>query len=566
MSPVRDATARRLRAPSSSPFLVALGTVSDVVVQVEADGTVAWASPVVTDVLGHRPEDLVGADPIVIAHPDEVEELRRLRGRVLMGEEIAPLPLRLRAADGSWRQVQLRARPITTGDGVLGAILTIRDEHEAVATRRALATLLAGTRVLVSADDEQTLLRDMCDVAIAEGGYLFSWFGVPSDLPGLPVHVAALAGDDRGYVESLAVSWDAATSNGRGPVGTAVRTRATQVVHDALVDGGFAPWRDLAAERGIRSVIALPVPVGDSLPGTLVVYSDEPRAFGPQAREILESLATDLGYGVHRLRETARRSFAEAQFRLMAENSTDAILLTDEDLVWTWASPSAEAVLGWRPDHLVGNGALDFLHPDDALLVGARFADSGISGQHRVRVRCRQPDGGYRWLLAHGDALRDRDGLVVGRVVSFRDVDDVVRVEDDLLGSESRFRRMAESSVDVLFEVRDDVVAWISPSVRDKLGWSPDELIGHDPEILWDDGDHEIAALERAAIASGSVLRGTFAFRHRDGSRVLLDIRARPFTDPDGSSGITGSARLVPERRGRESLAHGERRRRRVVP
>mgnify|MGYP001500249996 CR=1 FL=1 len=294
--------------------------------------------------------------------------------------------------------------------------------------------------------------------------------------------------------------------------------------------------------------MALPVRVDDEVLGVLVVYAEEHYAFTPQAREILETLASNLGYGVQRLRETSRRIAAEERFRLMVENSTDAILIGDDQLVWTWASPASEAVMGWRPERLVGNQALDFLHPDDARALGARLAGGGLDVRHQVRVRCRQMDGGYRWLLASGRGLLDGDGAVVGRVVSFRDVEDVVRVEDGLVGSESRFRRMAESSVDILFEVLDEAIAWISPSVSIKLGWLPEQLVGQDPEVLWGDEDSGLAARARTAMESGDDLRGTFPFLHRDGTRVLLDIRARPFS-MDEHRGITGSARIVPERR-----------------
>lgn len=72
---------------------------------------------------------------------------------------------------------------------------------------RAFATLAEGNRVVLRASDEAELLLQMCHTATDVGGYAFSWYGVPIDDDEKSVRVVATGGDDRGYLDTLRVSW-----------------------------------------------------------------------------------------------------------------------------------------------------------------------------------------------------------------------------------------------------------------------------------------------------------------------------------------------------------------------
>ena len=100
---------------------------------------------------------------------------------------------------------------------------------------------------------------------------------------------------------------------------------------------------------------------------------------------------------------------SEELFRLLAENSSDVIILADlQEVTALWVSPSVERTLGWRPDEILGRSPADLIHPDDLQAAMTQFSDTWTDGddlRQTYRVRC--ADGGYRWIEAVGPSRRD---------------------------------------------------------------------------------------------------------------------------------------------------------------
>jgi diguanylate cyclase (GGDEF)-like protein/PAS domain S-box-containing protein len=95
-------------------------------------------------------------------------------------------------------------------------------------------------------------------------------------------------------------------------------------------------------------------------------------------------------------------------------------------------------------------------------------------------------------------------------------------------------RLVVEASRDMIVIGRPDQDEWISPSVTELLGYTPEEfkLIPLSELVHPDD----LGPLHRArqVIAAGESLGGRLRLRHRDGSHRWLEARVRPMADPDG--------------------------------
>ncbi|MGZ4959943.1 MAG: bifunctional diguanylate cyclase/phosphodiesterase [Methylomonas sp.] len=182
---------------------------------------------------------------------------------------------------------------------------------------RALKLLSDCNMTLVRAEDEQTLLSDICRLIVEVGGYRMTWVGYASQDESKSVHPVAEAGFDEDYLDNADVTW-ADTERGRGPTGTAIRTGLTDINQDYLNNPRMNPWREAALKHGFQSSIALPLMGNKDILGALTIYSPEPSAFSPEEVILLEELAGDLAYGIETLRTRAEHRQAEAKLAFMA--------------------------------------------------------------------------------------------------------------------------------------------------------------------------------------------------------------------------------------------------------
>lgn len=132
------------------------------------------------------------------------------------------------------------------------------------------------------------------------------------------------------------------------------------------------------------------------------------------------------------MEERQRLAESEQRFRLLAENATDVVYLTRDD-VPVWVSPSITAALGWSPDEWLGRGIDALVHPDDAITVAQCRSRIIHHGAHAmVELRVRTCDGAYRWIQVNAGPFLDADGRRDGIVASFRVIDDQVAARAEL--------------------------------------------------------------------------------------------------------------------------------------
>jgi HD-GYP domain-containing protein (c-di-GMP phosphodiesterase class II) len=168
---------------------------------------------------------------------------------------------------------------------------------------RALRTLGTCNHTLVHSGSEAQLLQNMCRVIVEQGEYPLAWVGEAQQDAKKTVRPVAQfpAGSD--YVGTINISWSEEVPEGRGPTGTALRTKRTQVIQDIATDERMIPWREPALAHGYRSTIALPLQYDSTSLGTLTIYAEETHAFNSEEIALLEEMAMDIAFGLITLRE-----------------------------------------------------------------------------------------------------------------------------------------------------------------------------------------------------------------------------------------------------------------------
>lgn len=202
-----------------------------------------------------------------------------------------------------------------TGFGVFYSTIAARHRRTEQAlhkANRACRALAECDQALARATDEEGLLQEICRIIVESCGYRLAWVGFAVESAGKEVRPVAQAGYEAGYLDQVRITW-ADNAEGRGPTGTAIRTKQPGIARHILTDPDYEPWRAEATQRNYASSIALPLLTGNRVLGALNVYAAEADAFDEEESSLLMTLAGDLAYGIGALRLRAERGQVEGE-------------------------------------------------------------------------------------------------------------------------------------------------------------------------------------------------------------------------------------------------------------
>lgn len=134
--------------------------------------------------------------------------------------------------------------------------------------------------------------------------------------------------------------------------------------------------------------------------------------------------------------------------------------------------------------------------------------------------------------------------------------------------SESRYRVLAENSRDLVVRMRlDGTRLYISPSVREMLGYAPEELLEPRWELVHGDDRAKLVDVVRGLKARGDTARVSYRIRRSDGEYAWLEALAQRVAGPTGDADeIVYTARDISERvLAERALEQSERRLRAVT-
>ena len=247
---------------------------------------------------------------------------------------------------------------------------------------------------------------------------------------------------------------------------------------------------------------------------------------------------------------------------------SDQRLLSDAQRIahigaWIWEIPSGELrwsdevyrIFGFPPQAFPASYEifLESVHPDDRAELQARV-ERAIAGLDRYDLRHRilTPDGVLRYVREQGEVTRDPLGAPIRMVGTVLDVTEETLAEQAkeqvraaLAVSEARYRLLAEHASDVVWQENlTGSIEWVSESVEQILGWSPEALRGRNSLDLVHPADRERAELDTRDLTSGRDVQATYRILAADGSSRWMACSAQ-VTNSSGTTQVVGTLRDV---------------------
>ncbi len=248
------------------------------------------------------------------------------------------------------------------------------------------------------------------------------------------------------------------------------------------------------------------------------------------------------------------------RFQLLVQEVTDyAIYMLDPDgTVASW-NAGAERLKGYTQQEVIGHHFSQFFtaedraknKPAEAIKIATetgRWEDEGW----RIRK-----DGSRFWALAVLDAVRDRDGELIGFAKIARDMTERRLAQQALADSERRLRLLISSVVDyALFtlDLQGNIQTW-NPGAERLKGYTAGEIIGKHFSIFYT--AQARANGEPAAVLGKAAAEGRFEGEgwrvRKDGTRFWANVVIDAIRDEnDELVGFTKITRDITERRALE--------------
>ncbi|MGZ6791507.1 MAG: sensor domain-containing protein, partial [Mycobacteriales bacterium] len=280
---------------------------SDLVLLVDADLTLTYASPSATELLGYPESSRVGTSVLDLVHPDERDRAREALEALVADPDANPVTrVRVLDADGLPHLFEARGNNLLDLPDVNGLVITAHDVSDAWAAEESQRGVARALELIASEAPVPTVL-----------GAITAW--VERQTPGVRCTVLLTeAGVPRrvlreGASPSMPDSYRAAVDgipvgSDHSPCAIAAERGEPVLVADLLAETRWSPFHDLARQIDARHCWSYPItsPGSGATIGSFALYGEQPGMPDPAVEALVARASHLVGIAVDRDRLLAR--------------------------------------------------------------------------------------------------------------------------------------------------------------------------------------------------------------------------------------------------------------------
>ncbi len=219
---------------------------------------------------------------------------------------------------------------------------------------------------------------------------------------------------------------------------------------------------------------------------------------------------------------------SEIRYRLLAENTSELIVLAHDDGRRSYISPSAVRLLGFTPEELGAMGSRDCVHPDDlAMLRDETGSLAEGKPEASIVFRALHKRGGWIWVEGCFRRILEARGDDPTIVATFRDVSER-HAQSAASEAAKAFAEQAQAAAEQASLAKTDFLASMSHEIRTPLngilGYT--DLLLEDRELK-DEHRRRVERVKGAGDALLTVVSDVLDFSKIEAGRI--DLEPRPF-------------------------------------
>ncbi len=328
-----------------------------------------------------------------------------------------------------------------------------RSEEELCYMSSVLGAIRNINELIVRERDKTKLLQDACRILQKVREYRFVWIGLIEEGHKRVIPMA-MTGVESGYLDAVKITWDNLPS-GRGPTGTAIKTRKPDMVKNIPENPRTVTWREEALKRGYRSSASIPLIHGEKVYGALNVYSSQPDGFSDAEIQLLVEVSGDLAFALKSIEEEEKGQQAEEalqaeknKLKSVIDALEDGLTIQDRDYNIIYQNDLLKGMFGDR----LGEKCYRVYEGKEELCPGCPVKKAFKDGKsHTSERKVVLPSEGVTFWENTANPIRDARGELVSCLEVNRNITERKRSEEALRESEEKYRELAESITDVFF-------------------------------------------------------------------------------------------------------------------
>jgi len=233
------------------------------------------------------------------------------------------------------------------------------------------------------------------------------------------------------------------------------------------------------------------------------------------------------------MRDITVRRQAEELYKTMAEKSQAGVYIVQNG-TFQFVNRNAAAFAGYKPEELIGSDEISIIHPDDRTNVtenGRKMLKGEVLSPIEFRIVSKQGD--IRWMMEAISSISYRGKpAILGNVMEITALKEASEKLRDLETLEGSILDAIPHAV-LGFDMRQIIFA--SNAVETVLGWKPDELVGRNARILYQNDDDYglIGSLFYGKAKNKKLSVDKFACRRKDGRDIVCRVSAARIGDDE---------------------------------